>query len=135
MDLYAQNLLDRYKHPYYKDKAFSPTLSHAEINHSCGDAVTVQLEIQDGLITQYGFTGQGCAISMASADILGDLVSGEPTQHARELSKDALYEALGIEISVRRSKCALLPLLALHNALLKSEGKPLQSWMDYHLTD
>ena len=54
---------------------------------------------------------------MASADILGDLIIGEPVGLAEKMSKDELYEALGIEISPRRSKCALMPLIALQKAL------------------
>ncbi len=127
MDIYAQNILDRYKKPFHKDKAIDATVQHKEANHSCGDIVDVQLKIEDGKITDYSFSGNGCAISQASADMMGDLTEGMTTEEIISLTKEEIYEMLGIEISVRRSKCALLSLLAIQNALL-NESK---SWSDY----
>lgn len=133
MDLYAQNILDRYKHPFYKDKSIEPTTSRKEVNHSCGDTVTCQMALNKDSVTAYSFTGNGCAISMASADMLGDLVENMSEEEVLKLGKEDIYEVLGIEISLRRSKCALLPLLAIQNAILEHRKKDLRSWTDYHL--
>ena len=123
MDLYAQNILDRYKEPYYKDKNIDATVSHEEVNHSCGDRLTSKLEIRKSKIETYTFTGEGCAISQASADILGDLIIGRTIDEVLAITKEDLFETLGIEISLRRSKCALLGLVSVKNALLKYLGK------------
>ena len=131
MDLYAQNILDRYKHPFYKDKTLVPTCSHLEANHSCGDKVEVKVIFTNEKASSYSFSGVGCAISMASADMLGDVVQGLSADQVLKLSKDSIYEVLGIEISERRSKCALLSLMALQNAILGLRGEPLRSWPDY----
>ena len=72
MDIYAQNILDRYKEPFYKDKKIDANLKHEEANHSCGDIVKVELELSENKVKNYSFTGNGCAISMASSDMLGD---------------------------------------------------------------
>lgn len=133
MDIYAQNILDRYKEPFYKGKKIAATVWHDEANHSCGDIVTVELELKEGKVANYSFIGNGCAISMASADMLGDVIDGLNTEEVLTLSKKELYEVLGIEISVRRSKCALLPLLAIQNGLLKHEGKEKRTWGEYHI--
>lgn len=133
MDIYAQNILDRYKKPYHKDKILRATPSHSEANHSCGDIIDLQLELEGDKVKAYSFSGNGCAISQASADMLGDLIEGMNQEEILKISKDGVYEMLGIEISVRRSKCALLGLLALQNALLKHQGKEAMTWSSYHL--
>jgi len=134
MDIYAQNILDRYKNPFHKDKKIHETISHKEANHSCGDIVTVKLS-EDGMkIIDYSYAGNGCAISMAASDMIGDLIINMTTDQILELSKDDLFELLGIEISLRRSKCALLSLLALQNGILISLDKPTRNWTYYHLS-
>lgn len=134
MDIYAQNILDRYKSPFYKGKTIEPTLSHEEANHSCGDRVRTSLKLKEGRLSAYAFEGEGCAISMAAADMLGDLTEDMEAEEVLALNKEELYEALGIEISTRRSKCALLGLLALQNAILSDRGEGLKSWSDYHIS-
>jgi len=129
MDIYAQNILDRYKKPFHKDKKLDAAIHRKEANHSCGDVIEVDIQMKNDKVANYSFSGNGCAISMASADMLGDLVEGMTKEEVLKLTKEEIYEMLGIEISIRRSKCALLPLLALQNAL-SSEPK---SWSDYHL--
>ncbi len=148
MDIYAQNILDRYKKPFYKDKfnlsgkrvAGSGKLNlviHKEANHSCGDVVEVGMKFVEtqnlASLQVYSFSGNGCAISMASADMLGDVIVGMNMEDILNFSKDELYEVLGIEISVRRSKCALLPLLAIQNGVLGHQKEALKSWKDYHI--
>lgn len=123
MDLYAQNILDRYKEPYYKDKPVKANAENEEVNHSCGDKLNSKLEIRNSKIEGYSFTGVGCAISQASADILGDLIIGKTLEEVLAMTKEELFEVLGIEISLRRSKCALLGLVTVKNAILKYLGK------------
>lgn len=123
MDIYAQSILDRYKEPFYKDKDISPTVEYEELNHSCGDKIGIKLEIRKSKLEAYSFEGVGCAISQAAADILGDLIIGKDIDDVLNMKKEQLYEALGIEISERRSKCALLGLVAIKNAILKYKGK------------
>lgn len=129
MDIYAQNILDRYKKPFHKDKKLDTAIHHKEANHSCGDVIEVDIQMKDNKIANYSFTGSGCAISMASADMLGDLIEGMTKKEALDLTKEEIYEMLGIEISVRRSKCALLALLALQNSLLSEP----RGWRNYHI--
>ncbi len=129
MDLYAQNILDRYKNPFYKDKKLDAVINHKEANRSCGDKVELSLKIEGDKVTGYAFSGNGCAVSMASADMLGDLIEGMTKEEILKLTKEEIYAMLGIEISIRRSKCALLGLLALQNALLSEP----RSWSDYHI--
>ena len=133
MDIYAQNILDRYKEPHYKDSEIDANSDYQEVNHSCGDKITVKLKVHpptkgsgpngNSKLEKFSFSGVGCAISMAAADILGDLIVGMEIDDVLEMTKEDLFEALGIEISLRRSKCALLGLVAVKNAILKYKGE------------
>ena len=133
MDLYAQNILDRYKAPFHKGKNADAAIVRREANHSCGDEVETRLNLKDGKAVGYGFEGVGCAISQASADLLGDRIDGLTADEMLALGKKDIVELLGIDISLRRSKCALLGLLALQNGLLLANGKEKRSWTFYHV--
>jgi nitrogen fixation NifU-like protein len=59
------------------------------------------------------FSGRGCAISLASADLLLEYVQGKSIVEVKALSKDDVLDLLGIELGPVRLKCALLSLKVL----------------------
>lgn len=130
MDLYAENILDHYRHPRCKQMLDSPTVEHEEANHSCGDVLTLQLTLEDGRIKEVGWSGIGCAISQASMSMLTEELEEMTTEEVVGLSQKDIYDMLGVPIGPRRFKCALLSLHTLKNALRKTEGKEPQSWVE-----
>ena len=56
-------------------------------NPSCGDDITLELEISDGIIKDAAFTGQGCAISQASTDMMIELLRGKKVDEAKKLAE------------------------------------------------
>ena len=62
------------------------TVSQKGRNPSCGDEITLELQVEDGVIKDAAFTGIGCAISQASTSIMIDLIKGEPVEQARHLA-------------------------------------------------
>jgi nitrogen fixation NifU-like protein len=86
-------------------------------NPICGDKVRIFLRIKDGKIKDASFTGEGCAISIASASLLADYAKGKTLDEVRELGKGKVMELLGLDLSKNpsRLKCALLPLMAIKN--------------------
>lgn len=117
MDLYAQNILDRYKNPLNRDKKLDTSLHCKQTNRSCGDTVEIDIKLENDKVIDYSFSGSGCAISMAATDMLGELVVGMTRKEVLQIKKEDIYEMLGIEISERRSTCALLSFSALQNKL------------------
>ena len=77
----------------------NPTHSHDGINPSCGDELTLTLRVEDGVIEEAAFTGHGCAISQASADIMADLITGETVEEAKRLATLFLGMIRGEELS------------------------------------
>jgi nitrogen fixation NifU-like protein len=113
-DLYRQQIIDRYKHPLKRGVLDPHDISYEDENPLCGDKLRIDLRVgPDGRITQAAFSGDGCAISQASADLLTEYIEGKPLEEVRSLSKEDLLDMLGIELSPIRLKCALLSLKVL----------------------
>lgn len=68
---------------------------------------------KDGKITEAAFSGQGCAISQASADLLVESIIGKTVDEVKAMTKHNVLDNLGIELVPVRLKCALLPLKVL----------------------
>jgi nitrogen fixation NifU-like protein len=75
--------------------------------------------VEDEVIQDIRFSGQGCAISMASASMLTEEIKGRSVEEARAFSKEELLELIGIPLDKNpmRLKCALLSLKALKAGL------------------
>ncbi len=87
-DLYNAEFMDHVAHPDYKYEMEDPTCSHEGVNPSCGDELTFSIHLaDDGTIGEAAFTGHGCAISQASADIMSDLMVGKTPEEAISLCK------------------------------------------------
>ena len=95
----STSFMEHNSHPDYKYDMTDPTLVHEGINPSCGDELTLQLRVKDGVIEEASFTGHGCAISQASADIMADLITGETVKEALRLSDLFLAMVRGEELS------------------------------------
>ena len=87
----------------------------------------MQLTVKDGVVTDVGFTGRGCAISQASASLLTDEIKGKPVESVTGFRADDLLELLGIEISPARLKCAMLSFDSLHHLLDEVGVKPIST--------
>jgi nitrogen fixation NifU-like protein len=125
-DFYREIILDHYRNPRNKGRLENPTHTHEEDNPLCGDVIRVDLHVNDeNVIDQVSFDGQGCAISQASASMLTEMVQGKTLEEAKELGKEDILEALGIEIGPVRLKCALLSL-----KVLKVGAYGLPGWTD-----
>ena len=146
MDIYAENILDHFRHPRnFRNPSEIGNLprtdpepgdgsgawvDHEEWNHACGDSLHLWLKLDAGNIAHVGWTGTGCAISQASMSILSDELPGMSEGEALKLTKEDTYKLLGVTIGPRRFKCALMSLHTVKNALLKARGKPLQGWVE-----
>ena len=83
---YNEVVTDHNMHPLHKQAIENPDFVMEGVNPSCGDEITLQLKVKDGVITEGGFIGDGCAISQASADIMIDMVIGKKTEEALHLA-------------------------------------------------
>lgn len=116
MDLYAEHILAHYRNPQFKERLADPSVSHEEVNVSCGDKITVDLQIEDGVIVSVGWDGVGCAISQAGMSMLAEEVVGKSVKEIEDLDEQHMRDLLGVPISLRRLPCALIALHALQRA-------------------
>lgn len=93
--------MDHNAHPDYKYELEDATYSHDGINASCGDEMTLYLKVNNdtNVIEEASFTGHGCAISQASADMMAGLLEGESIKEAKRLSGLFIGMIQGNELS------------------------------------
>ncbi len=95
----STTFMEHNSHPDYKYEMDAPTHSHDGINPSCGDELTLMLRMEGDVIEEASFTGHGCAISQASADIMADLITGETAEEAKRLASLFLRMVRGEELT------------------------------------
>lgn len=86
--LYKEVILDHSKYPRHKKHLDAPTHRIELLNPTCGDAVIVEMIVEDDHIQAIGFTGQGCTISIASADMMCQSLLNQPINEALELIRN-----------------------------------------------
>jgi nitrogen fixation NifU-like protein len=129
-------IVDHNRHPRNFGHLDHPTHHADGFNPLCGDKISIDLEVRDGVIQQIKFEGKGCAISTASASLMTenltgkslteaetlfhafhDLITKEDVSHMDKLGKLAVLA--GVKDYPARIKCATLAWHALHAAMLK----------------
>lgn len=84
-ELYREIILDHYRSPRHSQPLANAQVVAEGYNPLCGDEVELQLNFENGAISDISVRGRGCAISQASGSLLGDIVLGKPTDEARRL--------------------------------------------------
>ncbi|MBP3879368.1 MAG: SUF system NifU family Fe-S cluster assembly protein [Lachnospiraceae bacterium] len=132
---YREIINDHNLRPAHKKELSNANLELRGVNPSCGDDILLKLYVKDGIIEDGAFTGDGCAISQASADMMLDLVIGKDEKEALRLAElffgmikgeataadiDELEEAgalIDVSHMPARVKCAVLGWHTLKNAI------------------
>ncbi|MEI6811405.1 MAG: SUF system NifU family Fe-S cluster assembly protein [Actinomycetes bacterium] len=141
-NLYQEVILDHYKHPEHKGLSLEKDVQVHHINPSCGDEITINLTMRDGVVSDLTWDGVGCSISMASASMMTGLLhgknAGEATvivesfvdlMHSKGTSQgdeNVLEDAVafaGVSQYPARIKCALLGWMAYKDAAIQVHGK------------
>jgi nitrogen fixation NifU-like protein len=133
-DLYQELVLEHKRAPRNFGHLAHPTHQAEGTNPSCGDQVAVELQVHDGRVQDIRFSGQGCAICMASSSMMTEAVKGRElavaqhlqqhfravltgTQEPDEATLGKLVSLGGVRRYPSRIKCALLGWHALMHAL------------------
>jgi nitrogen fixation protein NifU and related proteins len=137
--LYQEIILDHYKHPHGRGlrDPFNGEAHH--VNPTCGDEITVRVDLSSSKISDVSYDGLGCSISQASASVLHELLSGQDVESAAgiheafvalmqgrgqvEPDEDVLGDGVafaGVAKFPARVKCALLPWMAFKDAAARA---------------
>ena len=96
--LYKQVILDHSKHPRNNGEIESDYKLEM-LNPSCGDKITVSINLVDDIIEDIKFVGTGCSISLASASMLTEELKGLSEEKANAKIKDFLNMIMGNEFN------------------------------------
>jgi nitrogen fixation NifU-like protein len=77
----------------------------------------MQIKLKKEIVKEIGFTGKGCAISIASASLLSEYAKGRDVKELSSLKSEFVIGLLHIELTPNRLKCALLPWEALRKLI------------------
>lgn len=116
-DMYKEHILELYKSPSNFGELKNKNHEATEYNTTCGDEITMQLLVKNGLVKDVKFNGTGCVISLVSASMLTDKIKGLSLQQVKKLTKEDILKMLGVNITPGRIKCAMLGLEAAKKAL------------------
>jgi len=90
-ELYQTTILDHNKQPRNFRVPEGANREATGHNPLCGDRVTVYVRLEDGVVEDVGFQGNGCAISTASASLMTQAVKGHTVAEVQKLF-DAFHE-------------------------------------------
>ncbi|BFH64491.1 Fe-S cluster assembly sulfur transfer protein SufU [Paenibacillus azoreducens] len=85
-DLYRRVIMDHYKNPRNRGKFEDGTLTVDLNNPTCGDKISLQLKVDNGIVQDAKYTGEGCSISMSSASMMTEAVKGKTVEEAQDLA-------------------------------------------------
>jgi nitrogen fixation NifU-like protein len=133
--MYQEIILDHYRNPHHKGLRDPFDVEVHHVNPTCGDEVTLRVQVVDGVVQDVSYDGQGCSISQASTSVMTDLVIGRKVDEALsthgaflelmqsrgtlEPDEDVLEDGIafaGVSKYPARVKCALLGWMAWKDA-------------------
>ena len=137
--LYQEIILDHYKRPHGRGLREPYQAEAHHVNPTCGDELTMRVNVADGKIADVSYEGMGCSISQASASVLHELMADLTVTDALvrhdafavlmagrgqvEPDEDLLGDAVafaGVARYPARVKCALLAWMAFKDALARA---------------
>mgnify|MGYP000470400244 CR=1 FL=1 len=140
--LYQEVILDHYKNPQNKHLESDNDAQVHHVNPSCGDEITLNVSMKEGVVESVSWDGVGCSISQASISIASELLKGRTFESAQALTDEfvdlmqskgkktgneaTLEDAValaGVSQYPARIKCALLGWMAIKDASLQAQSK------------
>jgi nitrogen fixation protein NifU and related proteins len=139
-DLYRRVIMDHYQRPRNRGRIEEGAVTVDLNNPTCGDSISLQMRVEDGVIQEAKFLGEGCSISLASASMMTEAVKGLKVEEALALidlfSKmmqgekvdfekfpiEDIEALTGVAKFPARIKCATLAWKALEKGLREHSG-------------
>jgi nitrogen fixation NifU-like protein len=85
--LYRQVIMDHYKKPRNRGVLAENNLTINMNNPTCGDRIQLTMKVDDGIVTDVKYEGEGCSISMSSASMMTQAIKGKKVEVALKLAK------------------------------------------------
>lgn len=116
-EAYSSLVLEHFRRPHHKGRHPNPNASAEGANPLCGDRIRIECEVSGARVVSAMFTGDACAICIASASLLSGHVKGVPVPEVMAMPDATVIGWLGGAVPAGRRRCATLPLEMLRMAL------------------
>jgi len=117
VDIYREEILEHWKNPQNFGQMRRPSVVIDQINPLCGDQVRFFFKIINNKVSDISFTGNGCAISIASASILSEYIKNKSVDVLAKITGEKVLDLIGGSVTPARLKCAFLPLEAIRKVV------------------
>jgi len=115
--LYREIILEHWQHPQNFGVIKNADIDIADSNPLCGDEFRLTGKIEDNTLKKIAFSGEGCAISTASASLFTEKIKGMEVTEIKKITAEDVLKDVGIDLTPARMKCALL----IYQTLRKSD--------------
>lgn len=85
-DLYRRVIMDHYKNPRNRGTFDGEGITIDLNNPTCGDRISLQMKVEEDIVQDAKFVGEGCSISMSSASMMTDAIKGKTLDEALKMA-------------------------------------------------
>jgi len=110
MDMYREEILEHWKNPLNFGEIKGANLVIEQVNPLCGDEVKFYFKIEKGIVNDVKFSGNGCAISVATSSMVSERIKGKSLKLISKIVGSDVLKMIGGNVAPARLKCAFLPL-------------------------
>ena len=121
-DIYRDHIIDHATRPHNFGQ-LTDVFGIQVDNPTCGDELTLYIQIKEDNVEKVMFTGICCALSTASASLVTDYISKKAISELKSITPGDIYNLFGVPVSASRSNCVLLIYLALEKWLALEDSK------------
>jgi len=116
--LYREIILEHWENPQNHGVLKNADIDVTELNPLCGDSMRLTLKMEKGRVKEILFSGEGCAISQASASLFTEEIKEKSIDEIQKITSEEVLSLLGIQLTPARTKCALLVFTTLKKGMV-----------------
>ena len=124
MSIYNQLIFKKAREKRFKKELSKKTCAFSGENSSCGDQITISLEIKDGIVKDAELDGKGCIISLAAANLLLEEVVGLPVLEAKNRVEGYLEDLKNDTLKTKNTNLSLLGTVSQNPVRIKCAALP-----------
>ena len=120
--MYSEKVMDHFENPRNVGEIESPSGTGTVGNAKCGDIMKMDIEVNEGVITDVKFKTFGCCAAVATSSMATEMVKGKTVEEALQLTNKSVAEALD-GLPPVKMHCSLLAEEAIHAAIKNYQEK------------
>jgi nitrogen fixation protein NifU and related proteins len=106
--IYREIILEHWTNPQNYGVIKNADFEVTDDNPLCGDEIKITGKIKDNKLVEIAFTGEGCAISKASASVFTEKIKGMKISEIKKITPEEVLKEIGLQLTPARMKCGLL---------------------------